>query len=68
MRRPGSVDLILTATILIWAFNVTVTRYVLTHGFQPLAYGAIRYGAAAISRSWSPWRSSTRCGWAAGGA
>ena len=48
MRRPGSVDLILTATILIWAFNVTVTRYVLTHGFQPLAYGAIRYGAAAI--------------------
>src|SRR6476619_297055 len=48
MRRPGSVDLILTATILIWAFNVTVTRYVLTHGFQPLAYGAIRYGAAAV--------------------
>lgn len=48
MRRPGSVDLILTATILIWAFNVTVTRYVLTHGFEPLAYGAIRYGAAAL--------------------
>lgn len=48
MRRPGSVDLTLTATILIWAFNVTVTRYVLTHGFKPLAYGAIRYGAAAL--------------------
>src|SRR3954469_18143605 len=48
MRRPGSVDLILGATILIWAFNVTVTKYVLTHGFQPLAYGAIRYGAAAV--------------------
>jgi drug/metabolite transporter (DMT)-like permease len=48
MRRPGSVDLILVATILIWAFNVTVTRYVLTHGFRPLAYGATRYGAAAI--------------------
>jgi drug/metabolite transporter (DMT)-like permease len=48
MRRPGSVDLILGATVLIWAFNVTVTRYVLTHGFQPLAYGAIRYGAAAL--------------------
>ena len=41
MRRPGSVDLILAATVLIWAFNVTVTRYVLTHGFQPLAYGAM---------------------------
>src|SRR5580765_2259296 len=48
MRRPGSVDLILGATVLIWAFNVTVTKYVLTHGFQPLAYGAIRYGAAAL--------------------
>ena len=48
MRRPGSVDLILVATVLIWAFNVTVTRYVLTHGFQPLAYGAIRYAAAAL--------------------
>jgi drug/metabolite transporter (DMT)-like permease len=48
MRRPGSVDLMLGATIVIWAFNITVTRYVLTHGFQPLAYGAIRYGAAAL--------------------
>ncbi len=38
----------LVATIVIWAFNITVTKYVLTHGFQPLAYGAIRYGAAAI--------------------
>jgi drug/metabolite transporter (DMT)-like permease len=48
MRRGTSVDLILGATILIWAFNVTVTRYVLTHGFRPLAYGAIRYAAAAL--------------------
>src|SRR5918911_884904 len=49
MRRgTSSVDLILGATILIWAFNVTVTRYVLTHGFKPLAYGSIRYAAAAL--------------------
>jgi drug/metabolite transporter (DMT)-like permease len=48
MRRPATVDLILVATVLIWAFNVTVTRYVLTHGFQPLAYGALRYAAAAV--------------------
>lgn len=48
MRRPSSVDLMLGATILIWAFNITVTRYVLTHGFEPLAYGSIRYGAAAV--------------------
>ena len=38
----------LIATIVIWAFNITVTKYVLTHGFRPLAYGSIRYGAAAI--------------------
>jgi drug/metabolite transporter (DMT)-like permease len=48
MRRLRPVDLMLIATILIWAFNITVTKYVLTHGFQPLAYGAIRYAAAAI--------------------
>jgi drug/metabolite transporter (DMT)-like permease len=48
MRRLSGIDLILAATIVIWAFNITVTRYVLTHGFQPLAYGAIRYGLAAL--------------------
>src|SRR5712691_7822547 len=48
LRRPSSVDLMLIATIVIWAFNITVTKYVLTHGFRPLAYGSIRYGAAAL--------------------
>src|SRR4051812_29804913 len=48
MRRPSAVDWMLIATILIWAFNVTVTKYVLTHGFKPLAYGATRYAAAAL--------------------
>ncbi len=48
MRRPSPVDLMLIATIVIWAFNITVTKYVLTHGFRPLAYGATRYGAAAL--------------------
>ena len=48
MRRPGAVDLMLALTIVIWALNITVTRYVLTHGFRPLAYGSIRYGAAAL--------------------
>jgi drug/metabolite transporter (DMT)-like permease len=32
----------------IWAFNITVTKYVLEHGFLPLAYGSIRYAAAAL--------------------
>jgi drug/metabolite transporter (DMT)-like permease len=48
MRRLTRVDLMLALTILIWAFNITVTRYVLTHGFRPLAYGSIRYAAAAL--------------------
>ncbi len=37
----------LVATILIWALNFTVTRYVLEHGFQPLAYSSLRCGIAA---------------------
>jgi drug/metabolite transporter (DMT)-like permease len=42
----------LLGTVLLWALNSTVTRYVLTHGFQPLAYGTIRY-AAATSLFWA---------------
>ena len=38
----------LLATVAIWAFNFTVTRYVLTHGFEPLAYSTIRYAAAML--------------------
>ncbi len=36
----------LLGTVLLWALNVTVTRYVVTHGLKPLAYGTIRYFAA----------------------
>jgi drug/metabolite transporter (DMT)-like permease len=36
------------ATVLLWGFNFTVTKYVLTHGFKPLAYSTIRYGGAAV--------------------
>ena len=46
MRRLGTVDVMLLATVVIWSFNITVTRYVLTHGFGPLSYAAVRYGAA----------------------
>ena len=49
MRRlTGKTDLVLLATLLIWALNVSVTRYVLTHGFRPLAYASIRYALAAL--------------------
>ncbi len=48
MRRISAAELMLLATVSIWAFNFTVTRYALTHGFQPLAYSAARFGAAAL--------------------
>lgn len=48
MRRLTTVDVMLLATIVIWAFNITVTRYVLTNGFKPLSYASIRYGGAAL--------------------
>lgn len=48
MRRISSVDLMLMATVVLWSFNFSVTKYALSHGFQPLAYSAIRYGSAAV--------------------
>ena len=38
----------LFGTVLLWALNSTVTRYVVTHGFHPLAYATIRYFAATV--------------------
>jgi drug/metabolite transporter (DMT)-like permease len=52
MRRVHAVDLMLLGTVLLWALNSTVTRYVLTHGFRPLAYATIRY-AAAVALFWA---------------
>ena len=37
----------LLTTVLLWALNLTVTRYILTNGFEPLAYATVRYGAAS---------------------
>jgi drug/metabolite transporter (DMT)-like permease len=48
VRRPNAAEVMLLVTVSIWAFNFTVTRYALTHGFQPLAYSSLRFGAAAV--------------------
>src|SRR5437764_11997465 len=48
MRRFARADLMLLVTVCLWGLNFTVTKYVLTHGFQPLAYSALRYGGAAL--------------------
>jgi drug/metabolite transporter (DMT)-like permease len=48
MRRPSTVELMLLTTVLLWALNLSVTRYILTHGFLPLSYATVRYGLAGL--------------------
>jgi drug/metabolite transporter (DMT)-like permease len=48
VRRLEAADLMLLVTVMIWSLNFTVTKYVLNHGFKPLAYGAVRFSAAAL--------------------
>ena len=48
VRRPSTVELMLLATVVLWALNVSVTKYILEHGVAPLAYATIRYGLAAL--------------------
>jgi drug/metabolite transporter (DMT)-like permease len=38
----------LLSTVVLWALNLTASRYILTHGFQPLAYSTLRYASAAL--------------------
>jgi drug/metabolite transporter (DMT)-like permease len=48
MRRPELADLMLVATVTLWALNFTVTKYVISHGFQPIAYSCFRFGGAGL--------------------
>jgi drug/metabolite transporter (DMT)-like permease len=41
----------LLGTVLLWALNITITKYLFEHGWLPLAYGTIRY-FAAIALFW----------------
>lgn len=45
MVRP--VHLTLLLVVVLWALNLTVTRYILQHGFGPLPYAVVRYGLAS---------------------
>ena len=38
----------LLGTVGLWALNFTVSKYILDHGFHPLAYSSVRYACAAI--------------------
>ena len=48
VRRIRSVDLMLLLAVGLWALHLSVARYILTHGFAPLAYAGTRYSAAAL--------------------
>jgi drug/metabolite transporter (DMT)-like permease len=48
MRRISAVDAMLLVTVTLWSLNFTASKYVLLHGFRPLAYSSIRYAAAGI--------------------
>ena len=51
VRRVSPVDAMLLGAVLLWALNITVTKYMFEHGWLPLAYATIRY-FAAISIFW----------------
>src|SRR6476469_130038 len=38
----------LLATVTLWAFNFTVSKYILDHGLHPLTYSSVRYACAAV--------------------
>ncbi len=38
----------LAGTVVLWALNLTLSRYLLTHGLRPLAYSVLRYGGASV--------------------
>ena len=46
VRRPTTVELMLLATIVLWSLNLSVTKYILEHGLEPLSYATVRYALA----------------------
>lgn len=47
MRKPAA-DLLLILTVSLWALNFTAGKYILMHGFRPLAFSSVRYGIAGL--------------------
>jgi drug/metabolite transporter (DMT)-like permease len=48
LRRLSPAEAGLVVTVVIWSLNFALTKYVLEHGFQPLAWSGVRFTAAAI--------------------
>jgi hypothetical protein len=56
------VDAMLLSAVLLWALNITVTKYMFEHGWLPLAYATIRYFAAIASSGYTRGGASARSG------
>jgi drug/metabolite transporter (DMT)-like permease len=48
LRRLSPAEAGLLVTVVIWSLNFTLTKYVLEHGFQPLAWSGVRFTTAAL--------------------
>jgi drug/metabolite transporter (DMT)-like permease len=48
VRHRVPADVLLLATVLIWSVNFAAVKYALTHGFEPLAYAALRFGLGSV--------------------
>jgi drug/metabolite transporter (DMT)-like permease len=48
LRRLSPAEVGLLVTVVIWSLNFTLTKYVLEHGFQPLAWSGVRFTTAAL--------------------
>ena len=46
--RHYAADAMLVTTVLLWALNFTVSKYILEHGLLPLQYSSERYAAATL--------------------
>jgi drug/metabolite transporter (DMT)-like permease len=57
VRKASPVDAMLFGAVVLWALNITVTKYMFQHGWHPLAYATIRYSAAiALFWAFTYWR------------
>ena len=48
MRRVPA-EALLLGTVALWSFNFTAVGYGVTHGFEPLAYAALRWGVGGVA-------------------
>jgi drug/metabolite transporter (DMT)-like permease len=46
--RHYAADAMLVTTVLVWALNFTVSKYILEHGLLPIQYSSSRYACAAV--------------------